>query len=374
MSMDSAPSSMSSYNKGNLNFVLNHANNASNDKSNDKRRTFVTEKVVDCRYSFFFTSEFIYQIYEPSLSNEQFPDIHLQNKIHLFELRNSLGAPMFIWKEIIYCFFDITLTSTATLLKISHTLAKKLRTWVKFSMWPQKIVIQDEIWKQKIFNHRSRIITDLTNMIATVDMAYTQYGKGNLHHSVEFKSCKILLELLKETEHTAAIHWRIVAPPVDFDKLYEDEASSMQVNLTSADLEMLRTQSVRNTELDSLADELSVEPLAKKARHCKNVAKTESPEIAPPKIEQQPEPPKIEPPTIEPPTIEPSKIASPKPEPEAWPFLGNIERPEQGEVWLQSIQTAFQKPSISDSVSDSVSEPSQEEAPDDFFTSFFSDF
>ena len=182
------------------------------------------------------------------------------------------------------------MTSAATLLKISHTLAKRFFAHsgkeAKFSMWPQKIVIRDEILKQKIFNHRSRIITDLTNMIATVDMAYTQYGKGNLHHSVEFKSCKTLLELLKETEHTAAIHWRIVAHPDDFDKLYEDEASSMQVNLTSADLKMLRTQSVRNAEWDSLADELSVETPTKKARHCKKAAKVESPEIAPPKIDK----------------------------------------------------------------------------------------
>ena len=55
---------------------------------------------------------------------------------HFYELRRPSGPPLRITRQLLYCFYDLSLANLGLALEVCLTTVKKLRVWCGLTQWP----------------------------------------------------------------------------------------------------------------------------------------------------------------------------------------------------------------------------------------------
>ena len=132
-----------------------------------------------------------------------------------FSVRLGSDTVYVLRMEMVYCFFDIPLTEAARIMRVSVSLAKKIRGWVHLPQWPCSMVHSGDfgLTREQIIKGRNNVISGLESECASIRA--TTPGVRALRVSPD-EDCgyELALSIVKEARDYAALYARLVIPGV----------------------------------------------------------------------------------------------------------------------------------------------------------------
>ena len=121
-----------------------------------------------------------------------------------YSVRLGQGESFPLRMEMVYCFFDIPLREAARIMRVSVSLMKKIRTWVKVDQWPCSLIhggdyAQFGLTKDEVIKGRDDVISGLESECLACP-------------SHELDGLKLALKVMKETRDYATLYASLVIP------------------------------------------------------------------------------------------------------------------------------------------------------------------